>query len=72
MRYNLYMSKNAHHASVSTMNLESALQRMYDAYVTANGDAEGFISDLAIILGHDEDIAHDVDLNAAEYIEFDE
>jgi len=39
------------------MNLESALQEMFTYYVTTNGDPEGFISDLAIILGHDEDIA---------------
>ena len=54
------------------MNLESALKQMYAYYVTTNGDPEGFISDLAIILGHDEDIAHDVALNVAENLELDE
>jgi len=66
------MSRNAHHTSVSTMNLESALQEMFTYYVTTNGDPEGFISDLAIILGHDEDIAHDVALNVAENRSLDE
>ena len=54
------------------MNLESARQRMFGCYVTANGDPEGFVSDLAIILGHDEDVAHDVDLNVSENLELDE
>ena len=66
------MSKNAQHTPVSTMTLETALQKMFDLYVTRNGDPEGFVSDLAIILGHDEDIAHDVDLNVAESLELDE
>ena len=54
------------------MDLHFALQRMFDLYVTTNGDPEGFISDLAIILGHDEDLAHDVDLNVTESLELDE
>jgi len=48
------------------MNLESALQEMYAYYVAGNGDPDGFISDLAIILDHDEDVAHGVALNVAE------
>ena len=66
------MSKNAHHTSVPAMNLESALKQMYSYYIGTNGDPDGFISDLAIILGHDEDIAHDVALNVAENLELDE
>ena len=54
------------------MNLESALKQMYAYYVTTNGDPEGFVSDLAIILDQDEDIAHDVALNVAENLELDE
>lgn len=54
------------------MQLETALKEMFAYYVTTNGDPDGFISDLAIILDHDEDIAHDVALNVAENLELDE
>ena len=41
--------------------LEAALTDMYAYYVGTNADPEGFLSDLAIILSQDDDLAFDIE-----------
>lgn len=51
--------------------LETALTQMHAYYVGKNADLEGFISDLAIILSQDEDIASDIENELQEARELD-
>ena len=48
--------------TVPTMTrLHAALTDMYSHYVGTNADPEGFLSDLAILLSQDEDLAFDIE-----------
>lgn len=41
--------------------LESALTDMHSYYVGKNADLEGFLTDLAILLSQDDDLAFDIE-----------
>jgi hypothetical protein len=51
--------------------LNAALRNMHAYYVGENDDLDGFLSDLAILLGEDEDIASDIEGNLNENRELD-
>ena len=46
--------------------LQSAIRNMHAYYVGENDDLDGFLSDLAIVLGEDEDVASDIENNLEE------
>lgn len=51
--------------------LEAALRDMHAYYVGKNADLDGFLTDLAIILSQDEDIASDIENELQEARELD-
>lgn len=46
--------------------LQAAIRNMHAYYVGENDDVDGFLSDLGIILGEDDDIASDIENNLIE------
>jgi len=51
--------------------LQTAIRNMHAYYVGKNDDTDGFLSDLSIILGEDDDIASDIENNLNENLELD-